>query len=158
MQIRKYQIKKYAKNLIISTCDKSEFITLKFSKNQLNTDLKWEHDKEFEYKNMMYDVVNIEYINDSVLILCYEDREESSIKAKINCFLNHVLGNRNKEDRTKEKLLNFSQNLYFSISDFNMYHAFKIINILDLYNVYYKNIYIKILKPPPKTMFFSYTT
>jgi hypothetical protein len=58
----------------------NELVRLTFSKKEIPTLLKWEHDKEFEYNGQMYDVAEVTDIGDSLQYLCWWDKAETATK------------------------------------------------------------------------------
>ena len=58
----------------------NELVKLTFSTSEINKVLRWEHDKEFEYKGQMYDVVEVTDVGDSLQYLCWWDKAETATK------------------------------------------------------------------------------
>ncbi|MBK8054938.1 MAG: hypothetical protein IPK35_17120 [Saprospiraceae bacterium] len=57
---RKSVIKKEVKLKILNGLNDNEISHLTFHKDDIKKLLRWEHDREFEYKKMMYDIVKTE--------------------------------------------------------------------------------------------------
>lgn len=62
---------------------KEELVLLKFSKEETETKLRWEHSKEFEYDGQMYDIVSKEIKVDSIFYRCWWDNEETLLNKKL---------------------------------------------------------------------------
>lgn len=75
-----YQIKEEVKLKIKAGLTKEDLVLLVFSKEESETQLRWEHDREFEYKGQMYDIVSLEIKSDSIFYLCYWDHKETRAK------------------------------------------------------------------------------
>lgn len=58
-----------------------KLVYLRFSKDEL-ADLRWEHDREFEYDEQMYDVVGLEICGDTIGYWCWLDHKEKRIKTR----------------------------------------------------------------------------
>lgn len=78
----------------------------------------WEHDKEFEYKGTMYDVVYKTIQEDgSVLLECIADDEESELFRQMD---NYVAGSFIQQNNGKHPLVDFHtflQQLFFQVEE-----------------------------------------
>ncbi len=83
LHIQKWRIKKEVKAKLIQGLDKSELTHFTFSKSQIETELDWEHDREFEYKGEMYDVIERHEKGDSIEFLCWHDRAETELNQRL---------------------------------------------------------------------------
>ena len=83
LKMQKHQLKRSIKHQIIDGIDKSELVLLKFSKHEVEEMLDWEHSKEFEFKNEMYDVVEKEETTDSISYWCWWDNEETKLNRQL---------------------------------------------------------------------------
>lgn len=63
--------------------NQEELVFLKFTKEETETKLRWEHSKEFEYKGQMYDIVSKEVKGDSIFYRCWWDYEETQLNKKL---------------------------------------------------------------------------
>lgn len=90
--LKKNHIKKQVKRMIISKIDLKDLVLLKFTFNETQSLLKWEHSKEFEFNGIMYDIIRSESKNDSIFYWCWEDSEETELNKTVirltNLFLN----------------------------------------------------------------------
>ena len=97
--IRKSHIKKQVKKMIIPKIELNDLVLLKFTFEETQSLLKWEHSKEFEFNGIMYDLVKTESKNDSIFYWCWEDREETELNKTVirlaNLFLNDKINGYN---------------------------------------------------------------
>lgn len=149
-QIQKISIKKTISEYIDNGIEKEKLVLLKFTYADSETKLRWEHSKEFEYNNQMYDVVEIEYKNDSVYYLCWHDKEETAINNQIRKMAKFVLPNNIKDDHKDTKSQkNLGKNLYCnaSVKD-KILLSNTTINYL-VYPFFYSSVCYTPLTPPP---------
>ncbi len=72
--------------------DSETLVQFTFSANDSRTLLRWEHDREFEYLDQMYDVYALEYQGDSIHYWCRWDEAESAANRKLNELKMTILG------------------------------------------------------------------
>ncbi len=68
---------------MIAGMDQEELVLLKFSKEESETKLRWEHAEEFEYNGQMYDIVSHEIKGDSIFYRCWWDYDETDLNKKL---------------------------------------------------------------------------
>lgn len=112
LQYEKKCLKKEIKRNIIAGINKSELVLLKFSAEEIETELKWEHSKEFEYKNEMYDVVETETRNDSTFYWCWWDYEETNLNKKLDKLVEQAAGTNNKNAEKANRISVFFSSFY----------------------------------------------
>src|SRR5690606_39601506 len=66
LQFEKSAVRREIKWKMIAGMDEEELVLLKFTKEETQTKLRWEHSKEFEYDGQMYDIVSKEVKGDSI--------------------------------------------------------------------------------------------
>jgi hypothetical protein len=147
---QKKQIKREIKRKIISEIDKSELVLLKFTEEEKNTQLKWEHSKEFEYKGEMYDIVESSTVGDTTYYWLWWDHKETKLNKQLNDILKTILGKNPQNNRNKELLINYLKSLYHNIESELIKPHF----ILNLQNnkcwiENFKNIFSKAPSLPP---------
>ncbi|WP_144603332.1 hypothetical protein [Algoriphagus algorifonticola] len=64
--------------------EKSNLLTLSFTREESQTLLEWEHEREFEYQGEMYDVLEIKEDGDQIHYLVWRDQEETKIKKQLS--------------------------------------------------------------------------
>ncbi len=87
LHIQKRLVKKEVKAKLIAGIDKSELVHFTFSQSQIETDLRWEHSKEFEYKGEMYDIVETEILGDSIRYVCWHDKAETKLNRRLQALI-----------------------------------------------------------------------
>ena len=148
--LQKKTIKKSVKKLLISQLDDNQLIILKFSKDELYFKLRWEHSKEFEYNEVMYDIVKSEEKGDSVSYLCWQDDEETAINKKFLSILHSVLQKDKKANKLFSQLINMQFNyLLFEFPFIGKNNLYEIILYRAHINNFYQSIYISPSPPPP---------
>ncbi len=82
--LRKERIRETVKERILAGVGQNELVELSFSLQAIETELEWEHSKEFEYKGEMYDVVKAEQQADSITYWCIHDKAETEINRHLD--------------------------------------------------------------------------
>jgi hypothetical protein len=77
-----------------------------------NSELAFDNDDEFEYKNQMYDVIDQKTIGDSVYINCISDTEEDNLK---NIALHEIIRSGNNTSGRELPILNFRLDHYTNV-------------------------------------------
>ena len=103
LQIQKWRVKHEVKAKLIQEIDQSELAHFTFSKSQIETELHWEHDREFEYNGEMYDVIDTHEKGDSVEVVCWHDKAETELNQRLQTLITKALHN-SPEHRTRESL------------------------------------------------------
>ncbi len=149
-QIQKLNIKKTVAEIIDNGIEKENLILLKFSYADSKSKLRWEHSREFEYKNQMYDIVEVEYTEDSIIYWCWHDKEETEINNQLRTMAKIVLPNNIKDDHKDTKSQkNLGKNLYCNafvknkilLSNKRIHHL--------VYQFFYSSVCYTPLTPPP---------
>lgn len=112
LHFEKKEAQKEAKWAILNGLEKEKLVSLRFSRDEIKTMLKWKHDKEFRYKDIMYDIVRSEETPDSVFYWCWEDTRESLIEFEINNLLAQNDGKSGNKGELSKRLNQFFSNLY----------------------------------------------
>lgn len=115
LQFKKYQVRKEIKTRIISGINKKELVLLKFTTKEINTDLRWKHAGEFEYRNQMFDVVKKEVRSDSTFYYCLNDYAESGFNKHIKMLISEFMGQNPQKKENQKRLVKLFQTLYCSI-------------------------------------------
>ncbi|MEZ4932225.1 MAG: hypothetical protein R2788_08920 [Saprospiraceae bacterium] len=82
--IRKSAIRQTVKKRILAGVERNELVQLTFAIKDLEVLLKWEHSREFEYRDEMYDLVESETCGDSIRYWCIHDRAETEINRHLD--------------------------------------------------------------------------
>lgn len=111
-RVTQYQIKKEVKRKLKAGVDKQKLHTIVVPKSWLsqdNKDFKTIHEREFEYKGVMYDVVTKTEKGDLVYFKCISDKEETKLFAQLD---EHIKNHVSAFPQTKNK----NQKLYKKIA------------------------------------------
>jgi hypothetical protein len=102
---------------MIAGLDKQELVRLELSAEEISSELKWKHSREFEYNGEMYDIVYIEASADSTVFHCWWDHEETTLNQQLKSLL-AIAFNKDplKKDR-QDRLSLFLKHLYFNAEE-----------------------------------------
>lgn len=148
LQLKKTFLKRRGRKLS-SKADKENAVLLKFTKEESQSLLNWEHEREFEYKGYMYDVIDSEVDGDTVSYWCLKDYKETQLNRELDEVFAFLLGKKDQKKETHQRLTQFLKSLYFSTPQtFSpVVHAEKFTNILS---THYSSVCISPAVPPPK--------
>lgn len=90
---------------------KKELVLLKFIKAETQTQLRWEHAGEFEYRGQMYDVVETIMKGDSIYFRCWWDHEETKLNSQLDELLAVMLGTNPIRKENQKRWFNFYKSL-----------------------------------------------
>ena len=99
LQFEKQSTKREIKRFLMHNVSKDELVQLKFHVQDVDKILDWEHEKEFEYSGVMYDIVDQKIEGDSVSYWCWEDSEETALNKKIYRLTAKALESSSNSDR-----------------------------------------------------------
>lgn len=114
LKMERKAIRKAIKHKIIEGIDKEELVLLVFHKEEVNQKVKWKHSKEFQYKAEMYDIVETEFINDSVYYWVWWDKEETALNKKVASLVRQNFAQNPYQNNKNEVITHFFKTLYFS--------------------------------------------
>lgn len=116
LKMEKRKVKKTIKWRMIAGMDKSELVLLKFTNEEAETQLEWEHSREFEYNGQMYDVVEKSVHGDTIWYRCWPDDEETKLNLQLNELVASAMGKNPVNKDSRDRLNNFLKSLYCSDS------------------------------------------
>lgn len=150
LNFQKRGLKKEVKKNIIAQMNKNDLCYLSFSLKETEELLDWEHDKEFEYKGKMYDVIEEAFTADSVHYWCWLDKEETELNNRLAQALNLCLGESKERKEQNNRLREFCKVLYLNIDvyDRTYYLTDGILNREEYQK--YLSIYYFPPTPPPE--------
>jgi hypothetical protein len=147
---QKRMVKKEIKKQIIAGIDKNELVCLIFANTEVQTGLRWEHAKEFEFNGEMYDVVESETIGDSTHFWCWWDHEETKLNIRLRRLVADHINSDPLSKRRQERLDNFLKSL-FAEGSFQWLTSPDPLPEFHMRPVsYYLSICISPASPPPK--------
>ncbi len=131
--------------------EKHELILLRFSKEDVNKILEWEHSREFEYRGEMYDVVESRETSDSVFYTCYHDKKETKLKEKLSAYASEKNNKTPLNHNTQKRLGSFFSGLFFeNLPDLNTQLHSARIGYHSNYFFNYKPVFLDRETPPPE--------
>lgn len=91
-QYRSSTIRQEVEAQIEEGIEEHDLVLLKFTHEETETLLRWEHSREFEFNQQMYDIVETEVFEDSIFYLVYWDIEETELKNGYKDLITGILG------------------------------------------------------------------
>jgi hypothetical protein len=155
--VRKMEIRHQVKCRILNGVSDEEITILTFHKKDLNRQLRWEHELEFEYQKMMYDIVSKTDKGDSITYNCWADIEESSLNDEINLLVEATFNSDPSQKKTEKIHFEFLKKLFYKsvqqpqLSNFDLYIYRKV--IIGSCQSKYITPYIDKKSPPPKKLY-----
>tara|TARA_R100000005_G_scaffold96660_1_gene85670 strand:- start:19180 stop:19638 length:459 start_codon:yes stop_codon:yes gene_type:complete len=110
--MEKAKAKRHAALVIAGEENPVEMVHLAFTEAQIKTDLRWEHDREFEYRGQMYDIISSEIKGDTTYFYAYWDKLESIINHKLNELITLHLGGEADEKDESQLVVSLLKALY----------------------------------------------
>jgi hypothetical protein len=111
--MEKRKVKKEIKWRMIDRMDKAELVLLKFTKEQAEAELEWEHSREFEYNGQMYDVVEKSEYGDTTYYYCWWDHEETKLNRLLSELVSNTMGKNPLNKERQERLNTFLKSLFY---------------------------------------------
>lgn len=115
LEFKKHQVQEEIRLRIQEGVGKRELTVLQFSSIETMLLLRWEHEKEFEYKGEMYDVVLSKEKGDSIIFFCLKDHKETSINQQIKLLVSIAIGQDQQQRENQKRLTWFSKSLYHAL-------------------------------------------
>jgi hypothetical protein len=113
-EFERLSIRHEVRTKIKSAVQKSELDLLVFHKNDLNKDIKWKHDEEFEWQGEMYDIIYKETDEDSLYYWCWADYEESELNQEMQNWIAHLLHDSPDSQKRNQTIKYNYKNLFLS--------------------------------------------
>jgi len=113
LHYQKKHVRREVKHQIIAGIDRSELVLLKFTPEDATTNLDWKHAKEFGYQESMYDIVEMEFHNDSIHFWCWWDNKETALNKQLNSLLAGVWNDDPTQQKNKEHIAKLYKSFFF---------------------------------------------
>ena len=147
-----HQTRKAMKIKIKQSIPDSQLTLIKINKNE-NDLLNWlKENKEFKYKENIYDVVRKNTDNNgNTYYYCINDKQEEKLFADLDTHIkNHIATNSPQNKGSKDIVKNIIKD-YFSTNNSLNFHQFTIHNLqFTIYNPLYTPYQSKVSTPPPE--------
>lgn len=153
LQYEKKVVRREVKWKMIAGLDQEELVLLKFSKEQTETELRWEHSKEFEYNEQMYDIVSTEIKGDSIFYRCWWDHEETALNKRLKkLVVNAFDQDENKRDAQLNLHLYLRSFFCTDVFNWEMIPSQKVLVVYQdlIQPKYFTSLLISPPTPPPK--------
>ncbi len=98
--------------MVIEGIDKNDLVLLEFTRGQATKEIRWEHDREFEYNEQMYDVVEIIESGNAIYYWCWWDRDETELKKQLSELGKKVLNTDPQNNERHDHVDKFLKSLY----------------------------------------------
>lgn len=108
---KKHVIRQEVKQRLISGTSKDALVLIKIHLKDRKK-LNWEHDREFEYQEEMYDVVHTEQTGDTLYYWCWWDNEETVLNKQLNNLLQQNFAHNHEHQETQAHLIKLVNSLY----------------------------------------------
>ncbi len=115
LQFEKSAIRREIKWKMIAGMDEAELVLLKFTKEETQTKLRWEHSKEFEYNGQMYDVVSTVVKGDSIFYRLWWDYEETELNKKLKRMVAIAFAQDEENREAQEILFTYLSSFFLNV-------------------------------------------
>ena len=151
LYLQEKAIQETVKRKLKEGISENELVKLTFSKKEIPTLLKWEHDKEFEYNGQMYDVVEVADIGDSLQYLCWWDKAETATKKNKHNLLQAGIDSSNPEKHLPYTFSDYYKSIYFITNLFNERNISENVHNRPITRSLFTGIlFVQTLSPPPR--------
>lgn len=151
LHYKKTAVKQEVQKQIDDGIDQSKLVLLKFTREEIHSEVRWEHAREFEYKHKMYDVVKTESDGKTFYYWCWYDHEETMLNRQIDALAAQAAERYTKSGKERALLVSNQETLYCV---FLLNWNFSLNQLLNkpsgLFSHLYHQIHIQPLTPPPQ--------
>ncbi|KOF04424.1 hypothetical protein OB69_01085 [Roseivirga seohaensis subsp. aquiponti] len=116
LEMERAKAKQHAALAIANEENPVEMVHLAFTEAQMKSDLRWEHDGEFEYKDQMYDIISREVKGDTTYFYAYWDKLESIVNHKLNELIALHFGGKSDQQDDSQLVVSLVKALYIQPS------------------------------------------
>lgn len=134
---------------MIANLEKEELVCLVFSAEELSSELKWKHSREFEYKGEMYDIVHIQATEDGTVFHCWWDHEETALNQQLTALLVLAFNQDPLKKDQQNRLVFFLKHLYCSTENRSLELAWVGKEYEEKTPVQTLTPFLKVESPPP---------
>lgn len=115
LELERSKAKTYAIAAMADEENPVQMVWLRFSNEEVENDLRWEHDREFEYNGQMYDVSKRIEKGDSTHFYCYWDKLETLVNQKLaDLIATHTKGGDPSQNET-QLILSLFKAVYLNV-------------------------------------------
>lgn len=91
MHWQKREVRHEVKEKLLADLPKEALVLLKFTQQEAEAQLDWEHEGEFEYQGQMYDLVEQEVRGDTLYFWCWPDQKETQLNQQLSQLTQNIL-------------------------------------------------------------------
>lgn len=117
LHVQKLRVKQEVKRAMMAGMSKERLVRLAFTQAQADTLLRWEHAKEFEFQNQMYDVLEQKKQGDSMVYWCWWDQEETLLNRHLDDLAINAFTKDPQRQKAQDQLFQFFKSIYCSVPD-----------------------------------------
>lgn len=156
LKLRKECIRENIKREIQRGIPDEKLVELRFSQEDARQYLRWEHEREFEFQGLMFDVVSTKTEGDTLIYRCFWDEAESEINRQLEELTNKGLAKDPENKQMQLRLLDFLKSLYCYPAQNFFAYALPRHGWIGYYRCYYLSPHPFLIPPPPwHSPFFS---
>ena len=145
------EIRKEIKTKIKLGVPENELTVIEFSKKDFQN-ISWvKENKEFYFKNQLFDIVKKEETLTGILLYCIDDKQEHELFAALDDHINQLIStNPQKSNTPSKKLIDHVVKIYFS-TNYSYAHTITF-HLLSFPSVSsnYSSLFPEIKSPPPR--------
>lgn len=150
LEFEKSKARDYAQLALANEENPTQMVWLKFTKEEIKNDLRWEHKGEFEYKGQMYDISKRIEKGDTTYFYCYWDKFETLINAKLNDLIALHTAGKNKQNDT-ELIVSLFKAVYLTSNNMIEIDFSSIVAMnKSFFQTIYYNTDLQLESPPPQ--------
>jgi len=117
LHFKKLRVKQEVKQAMMLGMSKERLVRLAFTKGQVDSLLHWEHAREFEFQNQMYDVLERKEQGDSIIYWCWWDQEETLLNRHLDDLAKKAFAKDSQQQKAQDQLFQFLKSIYCSVPD-----------------------------------------
>ena len=114
LHFQKMKVREEVKEQLLEEADPAELVLLKFTQEESDAQLRWEHSREFEYNGQMYDIARTETKGDTTYYWCIWDHAETALNNQLDELVAQAFGNNPRTRERQHKLADFYNSLFYS--------------------------------------------
>lgn len=106
LHLKRSSLRRELKWELANRLDKESLVLLTFARTD-SASIHWKHDKEFEHKGLMFDIVHRSSQGDSLLYWCWPDHQETQLNKQLDRLFTDALHHNPWRNKRKTELFNF---------------------------------------------------
>ena len=111
ISVELYSLRKEVKAILLEGLEDHELVNLEFSHAEFES-LHWLKEDEFELKGLMYDVVRTKVLSESIILICFPDKQETALNKRLENLRKLAWSSHIPSKKEQHKLIQFLKSLY----------------------------------------------